>query len=597
MGKVDFDQIRRQVNIVQIINNYVPLARHGSGYVGLCPFHNDKNPSLQVSQEKQIYKCFSCGAAGNVFTFVQNYEKIPFINAVKKVCDIAGLKVEGLEEKEEGPSFSRLETKLMQLLQDLTIYYNYQLKVDIGSEALSYLHSRGLTDKEIEDFKIGFAPSDGHLTVKFLQSKAYSLDEIISAGVGVEISPGEVVDRLRGRLIFPLTDTYGRPIAYSGRRLKKEDSEQKYINTPETLLFHKSDVLYNYQQALNHARQEEAVYVVEGFMDAITLTRVGLKAVVATMGTALTNEHLRLLQSLRSEIRLFFDADKAGATATYRTLEALSRTRLKVRVVKPLVGVKDIDELYQTKGAAAVTKAAKETMGAIDFVLYYLEGQHNLENHEDCKRYLNKASTYLAGSQIDDLDREHYINLLSQKTKFSKTLIQRLVKGVLSKADSKMEKVLTSNRIKSQRQSKNLNRFEQADHQIIQLLLTDGWNIVKFDSLGISLYSKMCRDLASLIVQKYCESKGDKKVELADLYSAMPQEMITLVNQIMSESYPPSSLDELAKVVVDDLASKRHEKSLEQQILEVDDLKKQTELAEELINKRRLKSRRINKED
>ena len=134
MGKVDFDQIRRQVNIVQIINNYVPLARHGSGYVGLCPFHNDKNPSLQVSQEKQIYKCFSCGAAGNVFTFVQNYEKIPFINAVKKVCDIAGLKVEGLEEKEEGPSFSRLETKLMQLLQDLTIYYNYQLKVDIGSE-------------------------------------------------------------------------------------------------------------------------------------------------------------------------------------------------------------------------------------------------------------------------------------------------------------------------------------------------------------------------------------------------------------------------------------------------------------------------------
>lgn len=591
---INFDDIRRQVDIVQVINTYVPLSRHGKGYVGVCPFHNDSNPSLQVSQDKQIYKCFSCGEAGNVFTFVQNYEKISFIDAVRKVCDIAGIKVQGLEKKPVVKKENAFEDKIRKLLADLTSFYSYQLKVESGREAFEYLASRGIDENICSTFKIGYAPADGHQIVKYLVGKGYSLDEIITSGVGVDIGHDEVVDRLRGRVIFPLFDSYGRVIAYSGRRLKDSDSEQKYVNTPETLLFHKSSVLYNYHNAAKYAKKEGTCYIVEGFMDAIALNRVGINGVVATMGTAFTSEHIQMLRSLNCEIRLFFDSDNAGLTATHRALKLLGDSKLKIRVVKPLKGGKDIDELLKNNGKEAVITSINDTYSAMDFELYYLGKRYNLDNHDEAKKYVQDASEFINNHNFDAFDNEHYIELISDNSGFSKELIKREINAKAK--DYRYEEVVSSPTIRTRRQSRNLNKYEQADHQIIQLLLEDELNIIKYEEMGIYLYSKVCRDIASVILDKYYKNekvalKTGKRVELADLYTDFTPEMIKTMEEIQREQYPPADIDSLSKIVMDDFHNEQHEEILERKILEEKDAKAQAQIALELIKARKSKQR------
>ena len=580
--KINFDDIRRQVDIVQVINTYVPLSRHGKGYVGVCPFHNDSNPSLQVSQDKQIYKCFSCGAAGNVFTFVQNYEKLSFIDAVRKVCDLSGLHIEGLEKAKVENKENKKETRLLKLLDDLTNYYSYQLQVSSGEEAIKYLAERDLNEEERKTFRIGYAPKDGHTIVKWLETKGYALDEVITSGVGVDIGHDDIVDRLRGRVIFPLADSYGRVVGFSGRRINNSDSEQKYVNTPETFLFHKSNVLYNYHNAANYAKKEGKTYIVEGFMDAIALTKAGIKSVVATMGTAFTSEHIRLLKALNVEICLFFDSDNPGLTATHRALEMLSSSRLKIKVVRPLTGGKDIDEILKNEGKESVVVSANTTMTPMEFEVFYLKKKYNLNNHEDAKKYVEQACKFLQKQGIDDYDREYYVEKISEDTGFSRELIK---KQLVNKEDDYV--FVPKEQTKTRKQKRNLNRYEQAEHQIIQMMLDDEVNIVKFDKIGIVLYSKICRDIAAIIIQKHYAN--NRKIELADLYTDMNQEMINCLEEILKESYPAATLKDLATIINDDYAKKKQEEELEKKILEVSDVKAQAKLALELINARKSK--------
>ena len=352
---IDVNKIRSNADIVRVVSSYLPLQQKGRNYVAVCPFHNDSNPSLTVSQEKQIYKCFSCNASGNVFTFVQEYEKIGFLEAVRKVCELTNQRVEGFEKVIKKNEVPKEKQVLYNLLNDLGNFYSYNLKNSSNKEAYEYIKNRGLEDKYLDEYRVGYAPYESEKTIKFLKAKGYSNDDILNSGVGIEAN-GTIYDRYNGRLVFPLFDTYNRIIGFSARKLPSSKDEAKYVNTTETPLFHKSNVLYNYYQAEKISRKIGFCYVLEGFMDVLALVRSGIPNAIAIMGTALTNEHIEMLKKLNCEIRLCFDNDRAGQEATLKNLALLKRTQLKVRVVNALNQNKDPDEILKTQGEEELKK-------------------------------------------------------------------------------------------------------------------------------------------------------------------------------------------------------------------------------------------------
>lgn len=582
-----FEDIRKSVDIVEVINHYVPLVRAGKNYKGLCPFHSDSNPSMVVSPEKQIFTCFSCGATGNVFTFVRDFEKISFIQSVKRVCDITGVKFpEELEEKKTESKHSSIENRLYSLLKDLTNFYSYQLKVTSGDIAVQYLKQRNLNEEEINKFQIGYAPADGVSSIRFLQSKGYSLDEIITSGVGSENANMEVVDRLRGRVIFPLCDSYGRVVAYSGRRINQDG--EKYVNTPETILFKKGSMLYNYHNAYNYGKKEQCSYIVEGFMDAIALTKAGINSVVATMGTAFTPEHIKLLQSLRNEIRLFFDSDGAGLNATNKALDILSKSKIKVKVVQPMEESKDIDELLQSQGSAAVISIINRVWNEFDFRLYYLERKLNLQNHDDLKKYAQEAASFLAHQGIDSFDKEHYINLISRKTGFSKELIKQYINHNMEPDDyyDSYADYLTPKKVTFKKQKKFLNRYALADRQIIKMMLEDPMNILKYINSEVFLSTKVCRDLAALIVAKFQE---ENEVSIASLFNDLKGELSIELGEIIQDEYPQIEFEKLINIILVDYSVEMENEDLERRLDETNNDDEKLAIAAKIIEQRKKK--------
>ena len=378
---IDINKIRENADIVSVISSYMSLQPKGRNYVGVCPFHSDSNPSLTVSREKQIYKCFSCNAAGNVFTFVQEYEKIQFMDAVKKVCDLTGQKVEGFEKVIKRSVVPQEKQILFNLLNDLTNFYSYNLKNGIDKEAYEYISKRGLDDKYLDEYRVGYAPSDSEKTIKYLKAKGYSIDDIINAGVGVE-ARGSLFDRYSGRLVFPLFDTLNRVIGFSARKLPSSKEEAKYVNTGETTLFHKSNVLYNYYQAEKISRKIGYCYVLEGFMDVLALVRSNIPNSVAIMGTALTSEHIELLKKLNCEIRLCFDNDRAGQEATLKNLKLLEKTHLKIKVVNSTIEGKDADEILKESGIKGLNDYLNNLISPCEFIINFYSKFYNLNNHK-----------------------------------------------------------------------------------------------------------------------------------------------------------------------------------------------------------------------
>ena len=424
---VDFNQIRANADIVKVISSYIPLKRSGKNFVGVCPFHDDTSPSMFVSPDKQIYKCFACGASGNVFTFVHNYENIEFKQAVKKVADLTGQKVEGLASEVLNKYVDPEKEVLYKIFEDLTKYYMYLLKSTDGKEALDYLRNRGIDDTIIEEFQIGFSPVDSRASIKFLQNKGYKNDDIIKAGIGA-FKNGEVYDMYSGRITFPLCDSYGRVIAYSARKISKDPNEAKYRNTNETILFHKSDVLYHYHKADKTARKDGFVYVLEGFMDVIALYRIGIKSAVAIMGTALTQEHIKLLKKLNCEIRMSLDGDLPGQMATYKNLQLFGDLYTKVKVVNKNLDSKDADEILSKQGSEALYNSLQDLSSPLDFIIKYLQGNFNLNNYDDKQNFVKTIKDVFNSFKLDELSFDYYSKQISNLTGFSLNLVQDILK-------------------------------------------------------------------------------------------------------------------------------------------------------------------------
>ena len=340
INQSQIDEVIQKADMAAIIGEYVTLTKKGSDYQGLCPFHNDNHPSLSVSPRKFCYSCWSCGAKGNVITFVQNFEHISFQEALQKVALKSNVKLD-IKVSERELKFN----KYYQIMSDVSNLYEFYLNnTDEGKEALEYLHNRNLTDDVIKRFHIGLSGSLGDTVTKaFLDNGKYlPIDLLELCLIGNDEKNKRYYDLFRNRIMFPIEDYHGNIIGFSGR-IYNTKSNAKYMNSKENVLFKKSNILYNYYEALNDIKKNDKIIVFEGFMDVIAAYRAGINNSVCTMGTALTVDQVRLLTGLTKNIILCYDGDEPGINASKRAIKMFIQAGANIRVCILPLGI-DPDE-------------------------------------------------------------------------------------------------------------------------------------------------------------------------------------------------------------------------------------------------------------
>ncbi len=400
------DEIRQRANIVTIISDYLSMKRRGSNYVGLCPFHSENTPSFTVSEDKQIFYCFGCHAKGGVFAFLMMHENLSFPEAVKSVAERVGIEVEDHKRGYKGGGIFEILYKANAIATD---YFHSRLLESGGERAREYLKERGVDRTVAEEFRLGYGPPSWDGLAGFLAKRGFPLDMAFRAGLLNKRDGGGYYDRFRERVIFPIFDTRGRPIAFGGRAM--DGKEPKYLNSPDSPLFKKGETLYNLHNARQYISKEGYVLVVEGYFDLITLYRYGFKHTVATMGTALTVSNIRRLKGYAKEVYMLFDADDAGRKAVSRMLPIFLEESAQARVVFIPRGM-DPDDFLKREGAEALAGIIGEAEPLMDFFLKDLKDLSDLSTARGKIEYLETVAPYL-GSMSNMVERDHYAEIVA----------------------------------------------------------------------------------------------------------------------------------------------------------------------------------------
>ncbi len=356
------DRVREASNIVDIISQYLDLRKRGQNFVGICPFHNDTHPSLYVSPVKEIYKCFACGAGGNVFTFLTEYDKISFVDAVKQLGDKYGIDVMLNESAGEKDYY----TKLYEIHDFAQNAFQKYLFLDKNKNVIKYLKERGLTLETIKTFKIGLSSTGWEDLINKVKSQKYSNDVIEKSGLFTKSEKG-IFDRFRNRIMFPIFNQSGKVIAFGGRTLDK-DEPAKYLNSPETPLYHKSDVLYGLHLSRQAIREKGAVFLVEGYMDFIQLYQAGIENVVAASGTALAERHVQQIKKFTNRVFLTYDGDQAGTDAAIRAGYLLYQGSVEPLIVQVPNGM-DPDDWIRKNDAEAIQQGADSALALMKYII------------------------------------------------------------------------------------------------------------------------------------------------------------------------------------------------------------------------------------
>ena len=414
------NEIRRSVNIVDVVSDYIPVEQKGRNYFALCPFHDDHNPSMSISPDKQIYTCFVCGAHGNVFNFVMDYEHVSFIDAVKMIGRRVGVNID-LPTQYKKPKEKGLED-LYNIYDIANKFYQNNLSTKEGSDAREYLSNRDFKEDVIKEFGIGLSLSN---KLSSMLLKKYDKDILIRSGICNE-SGGNIFDAFTERIMFPLWDIDGNVVGFSGRIYKTKDSS-KYVNSKESDIFKKGKLIYNYHRAKEEVRKKKFVLVVEGFMDVIALYKVGIKNVVAMMGTAVTNEQANLLKRLSTNIFLCFDGDSAGNMATMSCANELTKVGITPKVIR-LPENLDPDEYIKKYGSDNFNDYLDNPKSLIDYKMDYYKNNTNFNDSIEVSKYIKDVV-----SEIDEITdpvvREIIIKKLSDETDVSVATIKGMVKG------------------------------------------------------------------------------------------------------------------------------------------------------------------------
>lgn len=454
------EEVRQRNDIVDIISGYVNLKKKGGNYFGLCPFHNEKSASFSVSPGKQMYYCFGCGAGGNVFTFIMNYENYTFAEAIKLLADRAGIALPEIEDSKEVREKENRRKTLLQINKEAATYFYYQLRAPQGRVGLDYLKGRQLSDETMNRFGLGYSNKTSNDLCQYLRHKGYPDELIRESGVAVFNEKYGMSDKFWNRVMFPIQDVNHRVIGFGGRVMG--EGEPKYLNSPETPVFDKSRNLYG----LNFARtaRQDNIILCEGYMDVIAMHQAGFTQAVASLGTAFTSGQANLLRRYTENVILSYDSDGAGVKAALRAIGILKEAGLTGKVLN-LEPYKDPDEFMKNLGREEFAKRLSQAENTFFFELRMMQKQYDLSDPEAKTKFYNEIAKKLCGFS-EEVERENYTEAVAEKYNISMESLKKLVTGYAAKMGMAAEVI----RPKQPVQQKNTPKEQQENVQ--KLLLT-----------------------------------------------------------------------------------------------------------------------------
>ena len=557
-----YNIVLKNADIVKVISAYYKLEKKGKNYTCLCPFHDDKSlGNFYVSPDKQVYKCFSCGASGNVVSFVKEIEHLnSYLDVYKKISQICGFELPNLSNY-ENKFIDKEKELILKIIKDICFFYEGSLNQTKEAEvARDYLEKRNLSDEIIHRFKIGYALKDGTVIIEYLKKKGYSLKDISKTGI-IELA-ANAFDKNAGRISFPIEDLEGNIVGFSCRAITFDKVERKYVNTSSTKVFNKSTILYNYYEALNEIRRKNSVYIFEGFMDVIAACRAGFNNSIGLMGTALTQEHIKILQKLNVQVNLCLDLDEPGQNAMLGITDLFEKSNISYKLVNNKVdfNYKDADEIIYNLNEKGLQKFLLDLIDKPSWMLNFFSKKFDLSIYENKIKLLDSFNSIIKKCK-ERVEYENYINSLIYLTNFSFEAIDEYFKkrinlnfenGVLKK-ESKQINRTTLNK------SKN-NKFDKIQKMLIRFAFLNRKTIEDInlfcedDNLFTSdIYKKIYGEIC-LFYQNYEveEIKLNNFINFINTYVNDKNELNHIVNST-NDIYEMKIYDEFSDSMIKDL--------------------------------------------
>ena len=510
-----FNEIREKIDIVDLIGEYVPLVQKGRNYFGVCPFHNDTNPSMSVSREKQIYKCFSCGASGNIFTFVKDYEHVDMRDALEILANKAGVTLRNNNIARKTTKFD----KFYEIYDLANKFYQNNINTKEGINAKEYLKNRNINEDIIKEFEIGLSLDSMDSLTKLLTKKGY--DDLTLDKLGLSSNNH---DLFINRIMVPIQDMNGRVVAFSGRVYNKK-SDHKYVNTKETEIFKKGTILYNYHRAKEEARRNKYVIIMEGYMDVFRASSVGFKNVVAIMGTALTIDQTNLVKKLSNNVYLCLDGDNPGQKAMLSVGAELEKAGVNVKIVL-LTNDEDPDTYILKYGKEKFSNLIDSAISFSDFKLQALKKGVNFNSDLELSHYVD--SVIKEASLIDDeIRREIILKKLALEVNLSYNTLEKRLNEYLEKRKPKdviIKEVVPTNK---------LSRYDKAVYGMIYATLMDKKYLKRFEDESLYFVNQKARYLL-MEIEYYYKKFGN--IQIADFYTYLmdKEELLELYNNIIN---------------------------------------------------------------
>ena len=545
------DELVARNPIEDVVGQYVSLKRSGSNLFGLCPFHGEKTPSFSVAPDKGMFYCFGCHKGGGVIHFMMEIEGLSYPDAVRALAKRAGMEV---PEDEQYQSRYRQQERLWALHKEAARFYHAQLYAPAGAAALEYAYGRGMPKAVLTKFGIGYAPDSWSALVDMLRRKGYTDQELRDSGlVTVGKKNGNLYDRFRDRLMFPIIDVRGNVIGFGGRIMKQDDNAAKYLNSPETLIFNKRKNLF----ALNIAKKTKLNYMilVEGYMDAIALHQYGFDCAVASLGTALTEDGANLLSRYTSQVVLIYDGDNAGQNATQRAIPILEKAGLQVKVLQ-MRGAKDPDEFLKKFGADRFKLLLEESANRVEYQLAAILRKYDLNDDEQKVHYLQESAE-LVGTLGSAVQREVYAGRVAEVAKISLEAmnmeVERAHKRRLYQQKKKQEKVALSPVKNLQPKSRSIRydnvRSAVAEEMVLSQCLREPALLDKTGALSREMFSSEL--LGQVFDQLRQRHSQGLEVSVATLTDLDPEQMSHIAGIVQRQSGPVSeqALDDCIQTI------------------------------------------------
>lgn len=531
------EEIKNSNDIVDVISQYVILKRSGRNFFGLCPFHKEKSPSFSVSPDKQIFHCFGCGVGGNVIHFVSKIENIDFRETIELLANRANITLPTLDNSYQDNKRAILKSKVYEINEIAAKFYHENLYRPTSKEAQNYIKKRKLDNRTLKSFLIGYSGNFDEL-YRVLKQKGYTEEEILASSLVNKTDNGRFIDRFRRRLMIPIQDTTGRFIAFGGRVL--DDSKPKYINSPENIVYSKGRNLFG----LNIAKKGDTkkIIIVEGYMDAISLYQRGITNVVASLGTALTEQQGRLLRKNSEQVIIGYDADGAGQAATLRGLEILQNMGCDIRVLQ-IYGAKDPDEFIIKYGPERFKKCVDNAISLVEFKVKILKQNLNIENVNDKIKFLNEIAKIL--SKVDNnMEKEIYIDKISGEYGISKEAIYGEVnKLIYNKSSEKkvLERPLIKNYIQNKQEEKIDDSIIKREKMVIYILINnpkESYSAIKDKITVGDIKSDINKKIISKIYEQYEKGSFNNIIDLFE-----EEEVVNYLSGIMADDFGISDIN------------------------------------------------------